>query len=186
MNPYEVEHSITPSTKKPTRRPSMSSFFAQLNTIQTTNPHAPPAPPEVSAAERLLRDQFAMLHQSSTSEDNREFLESLMNHLETEMDQPPEKVPGVPQTYLDELERVPKKMLKKSDVCPICAEPFLDDPYPLVVVLPCHKNHRFDLECVGPWLLLQGTCPLDRKEMQKKKVAPPKDDSEEEDAGLYA
>lgn len=39
----------------------------------------------------------------------------------------------------------------------------------LVVCLPCHPTHRFDLDCVGPWLRLNGTCPLDRKELLKKK-----------------
>jgi hypothetical protein len=76
---------------------------------------------------------------------------------------------------------VPKKQLKKTDTCPICAECFLDDPYPLVVELPCHKTHRFDLDCVGPWLRLNGTCPLDRKEMLKKEVVKSKDDEEKDE-----
>jgi len=99
-------------------------------------------------------------------------------------------VEGVPQSYLDELERVPKKQLKKDDNCPICGENFLDDPYPLVVQLPCHTTHRFDLECVGPWLRLNGTCPLDRKNLVKKKevVKAKKDDGEDEEIydDLYA
>jgi len=97
------------------------------------------------------------------------------------MNHPPEKPAGVPQSYLDSLDRVPNKQLKKSDTCPICAEPFLDDPYPLVVQLPCHPTHRFDLDCVGPWLRLQGTCPLDRKDLLKKKEVPKVEGEEEED-----
>lgn len=84
---------------------------------------------------------------------------------------------------------MPKKELKKSDdSCPICAERFADDEYPLVVELPCHKTHRFDLECVAPWLRLHGTCPLDRKELLKKKevVKTVDDDEEEEWDTLYA
>jgi len=50
----------------------------------------------------------------------------------------------------------------------------LDDAYPLVVELPCHKTHRFDLDCVGPWLRLNGTCPLDRKDLMKKREVPMK------------
>lgn len=68
-----------------------------------------------------------------------------------------------------ELERVPKKALKSSDVCPICSNPFLEDKYPLVVQLPCNKTHIFDLECIRPWLKLNTTCPLDRKDLEKKK-----------------
>lgn len=86
----------------------------------------------------------------------------------------------MPQSYLDELERVPKKSLKKTDTCPICSEPFLDDEFPLVVELPCHPTHKFDLECVGPWLRLNGTCPLDRKELMKKKGVEKLVDEEEE------
>lgn len=85
-----------------------------------------------------------------------------------------------------ELERVPRKLLKKDDSCPICSSPFLDDKYPLVVRLPCHKDHMFDLECIQPWLKLNTTCPLDRIDLEKKKepqASKPADDSEDEDDG---
>jgi len=65
--------------------------------------------------------------------------------------------------------RVPRGRLGRGDVCPICNSPFLDDPYPLVVRLPCHPDHIFDLECIAPWLKLKSTCPLDRKELVKKR-----------------
>ena len=84
---------------------------------------------------------------------------------------------------------MPKKQLKKSDTCPICGEAFLDDEYPLVVELPCHKTHRFDLDCVGPWLRLNGTCPLDRKDLMKKKeFVKTKDEGEDEEdyESMYA
>jgi hypothetical protein len=167
----------------------MSSFFNQLSQIETdstssrthNNPNAIPTPIEIAAAERLLQDQFSTLLQISDNPDHGAFLESLINSVQEQIEAPPEKVSGVPQSYLDELDRVPKKALRKSDVCPICAERFLDDEYPLVVQLPCHKTHRFDLECVGPWLRLQGTCPLDRKDLMKKKEVPKVEKEEEED-----
>lgn len=83
---------------------------------------------------------------------------------------------------------MPKKQLKKEDACPICAEKFLDDEYPLVVVLPCHATHRFDLECVAPWLRMHGTCPMDRKHLLKKKEVVKVADEEEEEEWdtLYA
>jgi len=167
----------------------MSSFFNQLSQITTdstssrthNNPNAIPTPVDVAAAERLLQDQLAFHLQNTDNADHEAFLENLMEHVQSQIDDPPEKVAGVPQSYLDELERVPKKSLKKDDMCPICAEKFLDDEFPLVVQLPCHKTHRFDLECVGPWLMLQGTCPLDRKELMKKKEVPKMENEEEED-----
>lgn len=67
-----------------------------------------------------------------------------------------------------ELDRVPRSALKSSQSCPICSNAFLDDPYPLVVRLPCHPTHIFDMECIRPWLRLRGTCPLDRTDFGKK------------------
>jgi len=102
---------------------------------------------------------------------------------------PPREIKGVPQSFLDGLERVPKKALRKDMDCPICGLPFLDDEYPLVVRLPCDPRHCFDLECIAPWLQIQATCPLDRKELLKKKAPPPppQDDDDEDDLdGLYA
>jgi hypothetical protein len=188
-NDSTVEHDIKDKPESRSRRPDMSSFFNQLSQIETdstssrshNNPNALPTPVDIEAAERLLQDQFLTLLQNSDNPDHGAFLESLINSVQSQIEDPPEKVAGVPQSYLDELERVPKKQLKKSDVCPICAEKFLDDEYPLVVQLPCHKTHRFDLECVGPWLRLQGTCPLDRKDLRKKKEVPKVEKGDEED-----
>lgn len=172
-----------------------------------------------------------------------------------------------------ELERVPTKRLKPTDVCPICVKPFLDgqyihlsalslslplhpfppfplsfsisycchktlllcplpsypsfsrkkkegkktgeekpertqrklrtltlskDPYPLIVRLPCHPSHLYDLECITPWLKLHTTCPLDRKELLQGKWARDKEakrrleqekrddgDEEEDEMGMY-
>ncbi|PVH84115.1 hypothetical protein DL98DRAFT_512528 [Cadophora sp. DSE1049] len=199
-NPYEVEHNIKTSAPKiRTRRPSMSSFFNQLSQIETStlptphnNTHSVPTPVDVAATERLLQEQFRALlntsSDSSNSSSNEDFLTGLITYLEEQIESPPEKVEGVPQSYLDALERVDKRTLKRSDVCPICNEVFLDDEYPLVVRLPCHKTHVFDLECVGPWLRLQGTCPLDRKKMLEKKeeVKVVDDDEEEEYDDMFA
>lgn len=67
-----------------------------------------------------------------------------------------------------DLDRIPRSALKPSQSCPICSNAFLDDPYPLVVRLPCHHTHLFDMECIRPWLRLRGTCPLDRTDFGKK------------------
>ena len=86
--------------------------------------------------------------------------------------------------------------LSEDDSCPICAEPYLDDQYCLVVELPCHGRHQFDLDCVGPWLQSKGTCPMCRADLSdagRKKAAAEKakaqqalDDEEDEDPdGLY-
>ncbi|OTB13345.1 hypothetical protein K445DRAFT_320201 [Daldinia sp. EC12] len=198
-NPYEVEHNIKPSDRRPhRRRPDMSSFTSHLHQISpdpaTANQrshrehHAGPTPVDTAALFHLLRDQFETLSADAPTEENRDFLGSLISALENDIRSPPESIPGVSQEYLDTLDRVPRKSLKKDDSCPICAEPFLDDPYPLVVELPCHGNHRFDLECVGPWLQSKGTCPMCRADLNKKKVIEiPKDDDEGEDDvnGLY-
>ncbi|KAI8960436.1 hypothetical protein F5Y11DRAFT_266502 [Daldinia sp. FL1419] len=196
-NPYEVEHNVQESDRRPhRRRPDMSSFTSHLHQISpdpTTNnergrrEHLGPTPVDAAALFHLLRDQFATLSVDAPTENNRNLLTSLMAALEEDIRSPPESIPGVNQEYLDTLDRVPKKTLKKDDNCPICAEAFLDDPYPLVVELPCHGNHKFDLECVGPWLLSKGTCPMCRMDLNKKKaVEIPKDDEEYDEVdGLY-
>lgn len=91
---------------------------------------------------------------------------------------------GVSQEYLDSLERYPKKRLSSDDSCAICTNRYLDDAYPLVVELPCQGRHRFDLECIGPWLKLHATCPMCRQnllEKNKKKEEVDEDDEEEWD-----
>ncbi|KAK5162885.1 uncharacterized protein LTR77_011142 [Saxophila tyrrhenica] len=92
---------------------------------------------------------------------------------------PPTEVEGVSDEFIEQLERVPKKSLKEDMSCPICSRPFLEDSHPLVVQLPCHKDHIFDLECIHPWLKLNPTCPLDRQQMIKKKPPPPPKDEED-------
>lgn len=152
----------------------MSSFYNAMHQIETNpasqnNPYAIPTPVDMAAAMRLLQDQYTTLLTTTSSPQTSSLLSTLTEALESQIHDPPTTVEGVPQSYLDELERVPKKALGKDDTCPICAERFLDDQWPLVVELPCHRTHRFDLECVGPWLRLNGTCPLDRKSLIKKK-----------------
>lgn len=117
-----------------------------------------------------------------------ELIGSLIDSLMASAEHPPSQVEGVSDEFIEQLERVPKKILEKSpdNSCPICANPFLDDPHPLVVRLPCHKDHLFDLECIQPWLKLNPTCPMDRKELVKKKVPPPKDEEEDEYDDMYA
>ena len=90
--------------------------------------------------------------------------------------------------FYAELERLPKKSLKPNDTCPICSNPFLEDKYPLVVRLPCNKSHVFDMECIKPWLKLNTTCPLDRKDLERKKeppIPPTPDDDEGEYDEMY-
>lgn len=126
-----------------------------------------------------------------------ELLDSLIESLLNSAERPPREVEGVDEEYIAGLERVSIKKVQKDADCPICGNRFTDDPHPLLVRLPCHTSHIFDLECVRPWLRLRGTCPLDRvdlteREKQRKlkhleeikKNAKPEDEEEEWD-GLY-
>lgn len=159
----------------------MSSFTSQLHQLtddhptsttssseqphQHHNPHAVPTPIDIVGLVRLVQDQFTTLARDAPDEDNRALLQSLFELLESDALNPPREVAGVSQEFLDTLDRVPKKALKPEDSCPICAEKFLDDAYPLVVELQCHHSHRFDMDCVGPWLQLKGTCPMCRTDL---------------------
>jgi hypothetical protein len=165
----------------------MSTFNAHLRAISTDprdsdasrEPLSAPIPADSAALYGLVRDQFATLAQTAPTDQNRTLLLQLIDALE--LDAPPEEIHGVTQEYLDGLDRVPRKRLRKDDACPICADPYLEQEHTLVVQLPCHDSHKFDLECVAPWLLSKGTCPLCRTDfVKKKKVEVPKADDEEE------
>lgn len=207
MSGYEVEHNITDDKPQlPSRRPDLSTFFSQLELVDTsdpsahTNANALPQPENMAAAFRLLANAFEMMRGRSPDDaanneasegsggGESDLLANMIEVLRQNADDPPAELKGVPDSFLDELERVPKKVLKPTDACPICVNPFLEDEYPLVVQLPCHEDHRFDLDCIGPWLKLNATCPLDRKELLKKKQPPPPpaDDDEEDYDDMYA
>lgn len=62
-------------------------------------------------------------------------LDGMIESLFSDAEAPPKEVKGVSQDFLDELERVPNKLLKKSMDCPICGNPFLEgDFFPLMLV----------------------------------------------------
>ncbi|KIH88185.1 hypothetical protein SPBR_07840 [Sporothrix brasiliensis 5110] len=198
--PYEVEHNIkTSSAPRRRRQIDMSTFTAHLNNVSTAtaagahadathnNPHATPTPVDVAAVFRLVQDQMLTLLPDSPNAANRDLLEQLAGQLEQQIADPPREITGVSQEYLDTLDRVPKKLLGQDESCPICVERYLDDPYALVVELPCHASHRFDLECVGPWLLSNGNCPLCRTDLTKKKqvVTPDDEEEQEDDGGMF-
>lgn len=94
---------------------------------------------------------------------------------------------GVDQHFLDELERVNvKKELKQDAACAICTNEFHQDPHPLVVRLPCNEKHLFDMDCIGPWLKFNRTCPMCRKDVTvKERVVLEDSEEEEEDWELY-
>lgn len=147
--------------------PSTQSGAQQQQEEQRHNPHAIPTPVDLVGLFRLVQDQYSTLAVDSPDATNRDLLQDLSQILEADMLNLPKEVEGVSQEFLDTLDRVPKKQLKKEDACPICAEKFLDDPYPLVVELQCHHTHRYDLDCVAPWLQLKGTCPMCRQDLTK-------------------
>ncbi|OCK72926.1 hypothetical protein K432DRAFT_411208 [Lepidopterella palustris CBS 459.81] len=197
MSDYKVEHNIPSNEPKPShppRRPDLSTFFSTLELVDTSdeqvhhNVHALPQPDQMAAVYRLLANAFEMMRGRASEGGEGNVLNGMVEILMESANDPPRELQGVPDSFLDELERVPKKSLKKTDVCPICCNPFLEDEYPLVVQLPCHKDHRFDLDCIRPWLKLNSTCPLDRKILLKRKEPPPqeKDDDDGEWDEMYA
>ncbi|KAE8151209.1 hypothetical protein BDV25DRAFT_98682 [Aspergillus avenaceus] len=203
MSTYEVEHNTTDPSNTPTnrRRPDLSTFFSTLSEItpdtDRSRPHAVPVPRDISAAFYSLAEAFNVMRRDGSAAEqgtdaNPELLTEMIQSLLREAETPPREVEGVSEEFCDVLDRVPRASLKPDQTCPICNNPFLEDQYPLVVRLPCHATHMFDLECVRPWLRLRGTCPLDRVDFAKqerekaearRKVAD--DDEEEEWDGMY-
>jgi len=193
---YDIEHNIKPPSPsaRQGRRIDMSTFDSHLHQILPdpethNNPHAVANPSDVAAIFRLVQDQLGRLGETAPTDDNREFLHELVEILQEDVEHPPKEL-GVNQEFLDTLERVPLKRIKKDEQCRICADFFVEMEWPLVVQLPCHPVHRFCLECIGPWLLSKGTCPCCRKEVDAKRVeveVEVDEDEEDEDVdGLYA
>lgn len=60
------------------------------------------------------------------SPDNADESNPVLEQIQAMIENPPKDISGVPDSFLDELERVPKKDLKKDDECAICRVPFLD------------------------------------------------------------
>ncbi len=60
----------------------------------------------------------------------------MIDQLVAESEEPPRTVKGVGQDFLDGLERVPLKSLKRDAECPICGQPFLDGMVS-PPILPC-------------------------------------------------
>jgi hypothetical protein len=163
---------------------------------ERNRPGAVPVPADMSTAYRTLADAFRIMQRDNENADT-DMMEQMIESLMSSAERPPTEVKGVEEDWIAQLERVNVKKLKKDADCPICGNAFSEDPHPLLVRLPCHKTHVFDLECVRPWLLLNGTCPMDRIDFAKqirerrqkqleeiKKNAAPEDEEEEWD-GLY-
>lgn len=119
---------LSQTQKRSSRRPDLSTFYSTFNETygdeqSHTNPHASPTPENVTAAFRLLADAFEIIL-TEHGGDNEQ-LRRMIEDLETTAGNPPSTLEGVPESFIDELERVPKSKLK-NESCPICSEPFKD------------------------------------------------------------
>ena len=82
----------------------------------------------MAAAFRLLANAFEAMRGRPADESNGDddLRAYMIQVLRVNADEPPTELKGVPDSFLDSLERVPKKALKPSDTCPICVNPFLE------------------------------------------------------------
>lgn len=83
----------------------------------------------MAAAFRLLANAFEMMRGRPAGEESsgeNDLLANMIEVLRQNADDPPSELKGCPDSFLDELERVPKKSLKPTDTCPICVNPFLE------------------------------------------------------------
>jgi hypothetical protein len=118
--------------KRSSRRPDLSTFYATVNETYGdeqahNNPHTLPTPENVTATFRLGADVYETI--LNDHGDDNPLLRGMIELLDSLAGAPPTKLEGVSNAFLDELERVPRKELKKDDCCPICSEPFLEGGY---------------------------------------------------------
>ncbi|PWW72595.1 hypothetical protein C7212DRAFT_359916 [Tuber magnatum] len=177
MASYEDEHNVEPLTTRPPRpHIDFSEFFSTLPTTAT-------ASTTTTLNESTTSNLFTILataYQSNTNSNPTPTLSLIVTQLLSSATSH-EPVDGVPNEFLDTLDRVPKSKLKAEDECPICGERFLDDEFPLVVRLGCRGKHVFDLECIAPWLKIRSTCPMDREGLVKRREVVVVDEAEEEE-----
>ncbi|TID29562.1 hypothetical protein CANINC_001836 [Pichia inconspicua] len=147
------------------------STYEQEHNIQSTSPTPPPR----QTLQRVL-DAFL-----TSTPLNDSVTPQMLSMLESLTSANTDTTKGVDQSFLDSLDRVSVKTLNSDDSCPICTNEYLSDKYPLVVELPCPGRHRFDLECIAPWLRANTTCPLCRADVTKKVEIMVEDDDEEEE-----
>ena len=133
-----MEHNIPTEqgeTSQRSRRPDLSTFFSTLELVDTSGEHTPhvnahalPQPGDVAAAFRTLANAFLVMRGEPITAEGRadDVLATLVESLMRSAEDPPREVQGVPDSFLDELERVPKKALRQNESCPICSNPFLE------------------------------------------------------------
>lgn len=180
MASYEAEHSSyaqeeaerrqkqrqgSTSNRLDRSEPMLASFFSAER--------LEPTPASFSALASALRQHLG---------GESQVMETMIRQLILEAEGDVDGNGGVDQLFLDSLDRVPKGAIKADDSCSICATPYLEDKYPLIVQLRC--RHQFDLECITPWLKLHTTCPMCRADVQAAKQIIV-DDSEEEYDNTY-
>ncbi|KAI5963403.1 hypothetical protein KGF57_001281 [Candida theae] len=201
MSTYEEEHNITrtqpvqdDSQRRGRHHETLSGIIDSfIHSHQTYHDHNSDAVPSFedrfTESTTSLESISAALNQLR-SLDNSDLADSLLNILDSN---PKQK--GVNAEFLDTLERVPVSQLSDDEFCPICTNKFKDDKYPLIVKLPCgvkNSKHYFDLECIGPWLMTNSTCPMcrtnvleveeNRRKRIEEEIRKAREDDSEEDA----
>ncbi|ODV79402.1 uncharacterized protein CANTADRAFT_22145 [Suhomyces tanzawaensis NRRL Y-17324] len=199
MSTYEEDHNITAAPSRTASNPSRShqTLGSVLESFLTQD----------QTTESLDRESYTNALRTLNTQEGSTLALELIQTLEDTPQFGEAKSKGVPPEFLDTLERVPINKLPNKDTadCPICTNRFIDDKYPLLVKLPCGvqhgsktKDHIFDLECIGPWLKVNSTCPLcrfdvmelDRKRREKieeelRKAKEEDSEEEEEDWDVY-
>ncbi|TID20683.1 hypothetical protein E6O75_ATG05447 [Venturia nashicola] len=129
-----IEHGVnlTQTTKRPTRRPDLSTFYSTVNEAYgdedtINNPNSAPTPENVTASFRLLADAYEIILTEHGGDNDA--LRTMIAELETTADEPPKEREGVPDSFLVDLDRIAKTKLRKDDRCPICSEKFLDGEF---------------------------------------------------------
>jgi hypothetical protein len=154
-NDPTAEHNLPPNTTTApappsSRRPDLTSFYASLANVSVpaSAPAAvAPIPAHVAAAAALYGDALRMLlagrdhdhddehahvdgegqQEEEEGEDGgAELLREMLARVAHLAEEPPRRIEGVSDAFLEGLERVGRGRLRAEHKCPICGERFLD------------------------------------------------------------
>ncbi|KAL1915090.1 uncharacterized protein VTP21DRAFT_7571 [Calcarisporiella thermophila] len=158
MASYFDDFNIKQQTKKKnspasTLNPDLSEFMS----FGSSNAFASGSLDEEGRRFLSVANMFSSFRQQLQDENQQQFLDDLITQLLEESTATSKGPPPTSKSFIRQLPTVPMDKVDREASCAICTENFHANKGTRVTRLPC--EHRFDRDCIVPWLELHNTCP---------------------------